>query len=332
MANLRREGTPARVFYFEHGINGNIQAALAERYSLWTGIPACGDGAIRRSLALHRFLGHELFRIFPPGGRVVVPKLDNAWTEGVRGVVSTWQELETFAWPDPRAVDLTCMEQVEALAPANMRAFHVMDIWEAARGLMGFETLCIALYEDPKLVKAIFARVGEFVLSMARMLCDFEFYGAVYIGDDLGHKTGTMISPDHIREFVLPWHRRVAKLAHEKGKLFLFHSCGDMYALIDDYIKTVGIDAKHSFENNVLPVDQAKARYGDRLSLLGGMDVDFLARATPLAVRERTRGILAACQPGGGYCLGSGNWVTDYIPAENYLAMLAEARQFGSTR
>jgi uroporphyrinogen decarboxylase len=138
-----------------------------------------------------------------------------------------------------------------------------------------------------------------------------------------------MISPDQIREFVLPWHRRVAGLAHDKGKLFLFHSCGNMYALIDDYIETVGIDAKHSFEDAVLPVDEAKVRYGDRLSLLGGIDVDFLARAAPDAVRERTRAVLEVCQPGGGYCLGSGNWVTDYIPVGNYLAMLDEGRRFG---
>ena len=29
---------------------------------------------------------------------------------------------------------------------------------------------------------------------------------------------------------------------------------------------------------------------------------------------------------GGGNFLGSGNWVTSYIPLENYLAMLDEAR------
>jgi len=329
LANLRREGTPERVFYFEHGVAENIQAQIAARYGLWTGIPNAPDEAVRRSLAVHRFLGHELFRIFPPGGRIVAPKREGAWAEQGRGPVGTWEELEAFPWPDPNAADLTAMEQVEALAPDHMRAFHVLDIWEVVRELMGFETLCFALYEDPKLVEAVFAKVGSFVEAVARSLCDFTFFGAVYLADDLGHKTGTMVHPDQLREFVLPWHRRIARLAHAKGKLLLFHSCGDMYDLIDEYIDDIAIDAKHSFEDNILPVTEVKRRWGDRLTLLGGMDVDFLARATPAAIRQHTRAILDVCQPGGGYCLGSGNWVTEYIPIDNYLAMLDEGRRYG---
>ena len=41
----------------------------------------------------------------------------------------------------------------------------------------------------------------------------------------------------------------------------------------------------------------------------------------------RTREILDACAAAGtGYCLGTGNSVANYIPCENYLAMLDEVR------
>ena len=329
LANLRREGTPNRVYYFEHGIAENVLAEIARRYELWTDIdPDQADADTRRRLAVHRCLGHELFRIFPPGGRVVAPKREGAWAEAGRGPVADWEGFEQFDWPDPADADLSCMEQVEALAPENMRAFHVMDVWEVVRELMGFERLCFALYEDPDLVRAVFDRVGGFVERVTATLCDFDFFGAVYIGDDLGHKSGPMIAPAQLREFVLPWHRRLARLTHDKGKLFILHSCGDMYDLIDDYIDDVGIDAKHSFEDNVLPVTAAKERYGHRLSLLGGIDVDLLARATPAEIRRHTRAVLETCHAGGGYCLGSGNWVTAYIPTDNYLAMLEAARQW----
>jgi len=42
----------------------------------------------------------------------------------------------------------------------------------------------------------------------------------------------------------------------------------------------------------------------------------------------RVRETLAVCQPGGGYCLGTGNSVANYVPVENYLAMLDEGRKF----
>jgi len=54
LANLRREVTPARVFYFEHGVARNIQTGLAQRYDLWQNLPVnAPDTAIRRSLAVH---------------------------------------------------------------------------------------------------------------------------------------------------------------------------------------------------------------------------------------------------------------------------------------
>ena len=327
LANLRREGTPERVYYFEHGIADNIISAVAEKCDLWSSREGGGDHrALRRRLAVHRFLGQELFRIFPPGGRIKVPTREGGWAEEGKGAVTSWEEFERFPWPDAKEVDLTVMEQLEDICPANMRAFHVIDVWEVVRDMMGFEQVCFAMYESPDLVEALFDQVGSFAVQLMDALCDFETFGAVYLADDLGYKTGLMISPEQIERFIWPWHRRLAQVARQHDKLLLFHCCGDIYELIDFYIDELGIDAKHSFEDAILPVTAAKREYGGRLSLLGGMDVDFLARSPHEAIRQRTREVLEVCQPGGGYCLGSGNWVTAYIPVENYLAMLQEAR------
>ncbi len=58
--------------------------------------------------------------------------------------------------------------------------------------------------------------------------------------------------------------------------------------------------------------------------MLGGVDVNVLASGTAAEVRRYTRDILARCVPGGGYALGSGNSIADYIPPENYKAMIEE--------
>jgi len=151
----------------------------------------------------------------------------------------------------------------------------------------------------------------------------------VYLADDLGYKTALMLPPDVVVDLILPWHEQVARVAHEHGKLLFFHCCGNMYELMDEYIDRIRIDAKHSFEENIMPVTEVKQQWGGRLTLLGGMDVDFLARADEERIRARTRQCIALCTPGGGYFLGSGNWVSEYIPAGNYLAMLDEARTCG---
>jgi uroporphyrinogen decarboxylase len=329
LRNLRREGTPERVYYFEHGIADNVLDGLDARFGITRALDTSVTGYLHlKRRAIHRFLGHELFRVFPPGARMQAPRRDGAWAEEGRGAIASWADFEAFHWPDPASADLSVLDFYETHPVVNMRAFHVLDLWEVVRELFGFETFCYMLYEEPALIEAVFDRVGKFDEAIVRALCDYDGFGAVYLADDLGYKSGLMISPEQIRRLLLPWHRRLAALAHERGKLLLFHSCGQMYDLIDDYIGDVGIDAKHSFEDNVLPVTEAKRRYGARLSLLGGVDVDILARANEATIRARTREILDVCQSGGGYCLGSGNWVTDYVPIDNYLAMLDEARRW----
>ena len=88
-------------------------------------------------------------------------------------------------------------------------------------------------------------------------------------------------------------------------------------------------DAKHSFEDKIMPVEEVSRRWGDRISVLGGVDMDLLGRGSEAEVRRRTREILDSCAGRGtGYSLGTGNSVANYIPAENYLAMLDEGRRW----
>jgi uroporphyrinogen decarboxylase len=140
----------------------------------------------------------------------------------------------------------------------------------------------------------------------------------------MGFRSATLISPADLREFVFPGHKRMAEMAHAAGRPYLLHACGNLSEVMEDLIVDVGIDAKHSFEDTIESVIDAKQLYGDRIALLGGIDVDFLCRADVAAIRERVRRTLDACLPGGGYCLGTGNSVANYIPLDSYLAMQDE--------
>ena len=93
---------------------------------------------------------------------------------------------------------------------------------------------------------------------------------------------------------------------------------------MEDLIDYVGIDGKHSYEDKIMPVEEAANLWGDRISILGGVDMDLLARGTEEQVRVRTRQILDSCGLSGSYCLGTGNTVANYIPIRNYVAMLDE--------
>jgi uroporphyrinogen decarboxylase len=150
------------------------------------------------------------------------------------------------------------------------------------------------------------------------------------MGDDMGFKTGTMIAPEHLRNFVFPIQKQIARVAHDRGLPFLLHSCGNLEAVMDDLIEDVGIDAKHSYEDAIMPIEDVCAKYSERICVIGGVDVDLLCRGTEDKIRQRTREILETCGQTGAYILGSGNSIANYVPITNFLAMIDEGWRFNS--
>jgi len=253
------------------------------------------------------------------------------WQDESGGPIQSWQDFEAYAWPRPEDVSYAAFEYLNTLVPDGMKmsAFQFGGVFENATWLMGLESFSYALRDQPDLVEALCQRVGELTTAVAEHLVTIDNLGMLFLGDDMGFYSGTLVSPDVLRRYVLPHYKKMAEAAHRAGKLFLFHSCGNMYKLMDDLIDDVGIDAKHSFEDKILPVDEAYRRWGDRIALLGGVDMDLLGRGTEEQVRARTRQILETCGVKGmGYGLGTGNTAANYIPVQNYLAMLDEGRRW----
>jgi uroporphyrinogen decarboxylase len=241
------------------------------------------------------------------------------------------EEYEAYPWPDVEKITTRALEWYERNLPDDMCVIGglVGHFAENLSWLMGYETLCHALYEDRDLVAAVARRTLAIDREVVKRLCQFDRVKAIWGSDDMGYRSGTLISPDDMREFVLKGHRVLASFSHMHNRPYLLHSCGDLSEIMEDLIGDVRIDAKHSFEDTIEDVRDAKRKYGDRLALLGGMDVDFLCRADDDTVRRRVRSTLSTCMAGGGYCLGTGNSVANYIPIDNYLAMLDEGRKFG---
>ena len=48
-------------------------------------------------------------------------------------------------------------------------------------------------------------------------LLQLEHLIAIFPGDDMGFRTGTLMSPEHLRKYILPWHRKFADMAHGRG-------------------------------------------------------------------------------------------------------------------
>jgi uroporphyrinogen decarboxylase len=90
---------------------------------------------------------------------------------------------------------------------------------------------------------------------------------------------------------------------------------------MDDIIDELKYDAKHSFEDTIIPVEDCWQKWHKKIAVLGGIDVDFLSRSNPETIGKRCKKMLETTGL-QSYALGSGNSITGYIPIENYKAMI----------
>lgn len=352
---LRRERKSKRVHVGELRFDRVVIRELAEKvFGLGWIEPGENDRltqeeALRRTIGVFRRLGFDCVRlsadlrfganiVFPSRPRIgtdtaALKKSERQWTEEGRGPIASWEEFETYPWPDGTKVDLRSLEFTGKNLPEGMGMWGcitqgVLEI--AVNTLMGYETLSYLLYDEPELVAAVFDRVGRLILDGYRRQLGLPGLVGFFQGDDMGFKTSTLVSPDVLRRYVLPWHKKFAELAHQNGLLYVLHSCGNLTSIMDDLIDDVKIDAKHSFEDAIMPVTEFARKYGDRVAIMGGVDVDKLCGLGEKDLRAYVRNILDICMEKPGYVLGSGNSIANYIPIENYLIMVDEGyRYFG---
>jgi len=344
--NILRKGTPDRCYNIELFHDGPLEDAVIKMFDLEKGLDK-NDPDFPRWLHIKflRFLGFDYAYSGPGGqnwqfrGKSVDDTVTGEQSRGQRGYmdesrgpITTWEEFDKYDWPDPHAGDLTAdLEWLQGNLPDDMAIFchEIGHYCEYLTWLMGYETLCISLYDQRDLVEAIRQKLLEYYRVVLPRVAELDRIKVFFPSDDMGFRGGTFLAPDDMRHFFLTGHKELAKVAHETHRPCILHACGNLHSIIDDLIDDVQIDGKHSYEDTIEDVREVKQGYGQRIALLGGIDVDFLCRSDAQAIRKRVRETLDVCMPGGGYCLGTGNTPANYIPVENYLAMVDEGRLYG---
>lgn len=278
------------------------------------------------------FVRFELSLNFPES-KIVIPDAapgstkSREWANEHSSALSGWDDFEQIRWPIVDQFDFFAYEYLNDHLPDGMGLIcsHGGGIFEHMTWMMSLEGFCSALVRDPDLVKAVADKLGDLMVEFNRNLLDLDRLVAIFPGDDMGYNVGTLISPGDLRKYFLPWHKKLAAMTHAKKIPYFLHSCGNLEKIMDDLIDDVRIDGKHSFENNIIPVEDFQARYGERIAVLGGMDLNYLGASSPGEVRRQTRHLVEKCGSRGRYAIGSGNSIPSYVPPKNYLAMLDEA-------
>jgi uroporphyrinogen decarboxylase len=195
---------------------------------------------------------------------------------------------------------------------------------------MGYERIALALYDDPDLLRAVFALSNAYNKEAAR-ICVEAGCDALWVSEDLGDSTHGFMRLPHFRTVYLPFLHELTDHVAGLGVPILLHSCGRITDYLDDLAQTK-IAAIHPLQRTAgMDLATVKARYGARFCLIGNIDSSrTLPYGTPEDVVAEVREAIATAARGGGYILASDHSLHDGIPVENILAMARAGLEFGA--
>ena len=179
----------------------------------------------------------------------------------------------------------------------------------------------------------------QFVHDLARIATDFCMAAidiAVDVGvdviavpGDLAGEYSTMMSPQHYREYIKPYHREMVEHAHKKGLKIVKHTDGNIWAILDDFVE-VGFDGFHPVQPQSMDIAEVKKHLTGKACVLGNIDCrDLLPFGTEEEVEKNVKETIEKAAPGGGYIISSSNSIHPGCKPENYIAMVKAAHKYG---
>jgi hypothetical protein len=241
------------------------------------------------------------------------------------GLIRTEADLALIELPDPSDDSLYVEAERFVAHKGEHAAWFVTRIGMFPAMLsMGMENFCIAVYENRPLVEAVLDCYYDWMLVVAERVCQMGF--DVFVStDDFAFRTGPFLSPAMFRELVIPRHRRAA----EKITIpWILHSDGDVMPYLEDLI-SLGIAGLHPNEKGAMDIRAMKREHGNRICLLGNVDLNILGLGTPQDVQQEVYELIQDVGPGGGYIVTSGNTLAGYLRPENVLALSRAVQAYG---
>jgi uroporphyrinogen decarboxylase len=194
------------------------------------------------------------------------------------------------------------------------------------RNMVGVERLCMLFYDDPALVQEMMEADADFLIAMLDQMLEETTIDVFGFWEDMGYKSGPLISPAHARKFMLPCYRKVVDFARKRGvRYFCLDSDGMVDLLIPVWLDA-GIDILYPFEVQAnMDVSAMRKKYGRQLRMFGGMDKRALCygKREIDAEIDRHRALIED----GGFVPMLDHSAPPDIPYSNYCYFMEKLRQ-----
>jgi uroporphyrinogen decarboxylase len=97
-----------------------------------------------------------------------------------------------------------------------------------------------------------------------------------------------------------------------------------------EWLIEIGIDGINPMDPSGIDYRDYKKRFGDRITLFGNIDIEWpLAHGSPMEVERDVIEHMDVLKSGGRYIAGSSHSITNYVPWQNFVAMINSIHTYG---
>ncbi len=206
-----------------------------------------------------------------------------------------------------------------------------MSIFESSWALRGLETLMMDMVLNEDYVDALMDKVMQFPLAAGKKMIDIGV-DMIWLGDDVSTQRGMMMSLDMWRRFFRPRYERLIEEFKRSRKdiVVAYHCCGNCEMILQDMID-IGLDVLHSVQPLAMDPVEIKKKYGQHLTLFGGMDIQqLLPFGTPSEIRAEGKRLLEGCGKNGGYIFAPAHYIQADASVGNIEAFYKCGAELGS--
>ena len=222
--------------------------------------------------------------------------------------------------------DILIKPQLERAVEGQKRG-HIVTQWSVGgymylRSLMGAEELLYMFYDDPDLIHACMKQWFELADARTAYHQKFVVIDELALDEDICYNSGPLISPDMIREFLLPYYQQLYENVRRRNRdnrrvRFQLATDGKIQTIMDLY-GSIGVDYFSPFEvASGCDVVKLGQQYPDVL-IGGGIDKRMIALGGD-DIKRHLDYIMPAMRRRGGYLPTCDHGVPEEVSFENYL-------------
>jgi 5-methyltetrahydrofolate--homocysteine methyltransferase len=195
--------------------------------------------------------------------------------------------------------------------------------------MIGIEDCMTMVYEDRDFIEELLEISSQFWVRFVQRAVD-EGVDFIWPADDVAFKTGLFLPPKIMKEMWLPHLKRIIEPALNAGKPVMFHSDGKIDDIVP-WLIDIGVDCIQPMDPYGVDYREYKKRFGNAVCLAGNIDVEYpLAHGKPEDVEKDVKEHMDVLKPGGGYVACCSHSIVNYIPHENFIAMINAIHRYGS--